>query len=118
GDTRAATPEHENLTFGVALREHTQEPDPSHSLAWLRARRERTCCHAAEQRDEIAPPHSITSSARPSSCGGTVRPSAFAVLMLRAVTNLVAACTGRSAGLVPRRMRSTQAKLVYPVDRI
>src|SRR5215470_4625791 len=32
---------------------------------------------------------------------GTVRPSAFAVLMLRAVTNLVAACTGRSAGLAP-----------------
>ena len=30
---------------------------------------------AAEQRDELAPFHSITSSARASSVGGTVRPS-------------------------------------------
>jgi hypothetical protein len=42
----------------------------------LRARRERPrCCGAAEQRDELAPYHSITSSARASSVGGTVRPS-------------------------------------------
>ena len=31
--------------------------------------------HAAEQRDELASPHSITSSARASSVGGTSRPS-------------------------------------------
>ena len=37
---------------------------------------------AAEQRDELAPPHSITSSARASSVGGTSRPSALAVLRL------------------------------------
>jgi hypothetical protein len=30
---------------------------------------------AAEQRDELATPHSITSSARASSIGGTLRPS-------------------------------------------
>ena len=40
---------------------------------------------SAEQRDELAPLHSITSSARASSDGGTSRPSAFAVLRL--VTN-------------------------------
>jgi hypothetical protein len=33
-------------------------------------------CHAAEERDERAAPHSITSSARASSVGGTSRPSA------------------------------------------
>src|SRR5215469_3249399 len=35
--------------------------------------------HAGEQRDERMTPHSITSSARASSDGGTSRPSAFAV---------------------------------------
>src|SRR5215475_5651338 len=49
----------------------------------LRARRERPRCHrAAEQRDERAPLHSITSSARASSESGTVRPSVLAVLRL------------------------------------
>ena len=41
----------------------------------LRARRYRPgarCCRAANQRDELAPSHSITSSARASSDGGTV----------------------------------------------
>ena len=39
----------------------------------MRARRERPGRRrAAEQRDELAPPHSITSSARASSVGGTV----------------------------------------------
>src|SRR6266480_2253984 len=51
--------------------------------------------------------HSITSSAATSRPGGTVRPSTFAVLRLTTVSNLVAACTGKSAGLSPRRMRST-----------
>jgi hypothetical protein len=38
----------------------------------LRPRRQRPCCcRAAEQRDELAPFHSITSSARASSAGGT-----------------------------------------------
>jgi hypothetical protein len=36
----------------------------------LRARRERPCRRAAEQRDDVAPVHSITSSARASSIGG------------------------------------------------
>ena len=74
----------------------------------LRARRERPRgSRAAEQRDELAPPHSITSSARASSVGGTVRPSAFAVLRLITSSYLVGACTGRSAGFSPLRMRST-----------
>jgi len=39
--------------------------------------------HAAKQRDEVAPPHSITSSAATSSGSATVRPSVLAVFMLK-----------------------------------
>src|SRR5262249_22981254 len=53
------------------------------------------------------PFHSITSSARASSVGGTSRPSAFAVFILITSSYLVGACTGRSAGFSPLRMRST-----------
>ena len=52
---------------------------------------------AANQRDELASPHSITSSARASSVGGIVRPSAFAVLRLMTDSNLVGNSTGNSA---------------------
>ena len=62
---------------------------------------------AAEQRDELAPLHSITSSARVSTVAGTSRPSALAVLRLRISSYLIGACTGRSAGFSPLRMRST-----------
>src|SRR6185312_4094523 len=51
--------------------------------------------------------HSITSSARASSVGGISRPSAFAVLRLITSSYLVGACTGKSAGFSPLRMRST-----------
>src|SRR5262249_16787633 len=75
----------------------------------LRPRRERPRCRrTAEQRDEIATSHSITSSARASSVGGTSRPSALAVLRLIASSNLVGSSTGRSEGLAPLRMRSTK----------
>jgi hypothetical protein len=43
--------------------------------------------------------YSITSSARESSDGGTVRPSALAVFMLITSSNLVGCSTGRSEGL-------------------
>src|SRR5215468_11518196 len=62
---------------------------------------------AAEQRNELATFHSITSSARAISVGGTSRPSAFAVLRLITSSYLVGACTGRAAGFSPLRMRST-----------
>jgi hypothetical protein len=52
-------------------------------LGLLRARREwPSRRRAAEQRDELSPLHSITVSARTSSSGGIVRPSALAVLRL------------------------------------
>src|SRR5215831_11067539 len=55
-----------------------------------------TFCHEQLQQN-----YSITSSARASSEGGTVRSSAFAVLRLIASSSLVACSTGRSLGLAP-----------------
>ena len=49
--------------------------------------------------------HSITSSARASSVGGTSRPSALAVFRLMISSTLVDCWTGRSAGFSPLRMR-------------
>src|SRR5262249_33020997 len=58
---------------------------PDHRHRWLlRARRVRPGGrHAAKKREELAAVHSITSSARASSDGGTVRPRALAVVRLR-----------------------------------
>src|SRR5215831_8864840 len=79
---------------GLSLRifrgEIHQHPDAPHALALLRARRERPRGRRpAEQRDEFAPPHSITSSASASSLSGISRPSALAVLRLMASSNFV-----------------------------
>src|SRR5262249_40468310 len=63
-----------------------QETDGRQLSRLLRARRERPRdSGAAEQRDELAAPHSITSSVRAS----TSRPSAFAILRLITSSNLV-----------------------------
>src|SRR5262249_46785091 len=75
----------------------------------LRSRRERPPRRATEQRDELAPVHSITSSTSASSLGGTVRASALAVWRLIINSNLVACSTGRSAGLAPLRIRAAYA---------
>ena len=64
-------------------------------------------CRAAEQRDELAASHSITSSASAISLSETVRPSALAVLRLITSSNFVGCSTGRSLGLAPLRTRST-----------
>src|SRR5262249_43635668 len=85
-----------------------QETDGRHFARLLRPRRDRPRRHrSAEQRDELAASdHSITSSARASSVSGTVRPSAFAVFRLITSSYFVGACTGRSAGFSPLRIRS------------
>src|SRR5213076_73549 len=60
------------------------------SIALLRPCRERPCGRrAAEQRDELAAVHSITSSASASNLSGISRPSAFAVLTLTTSGNFV-----------------------------
>src|SRR5262249_9144791 len=96
--------------FGEGL-QHILPIGPQHAdhghATLLRARRERPRYRSAEQRDELAPYHSITSSARASSVGGTSRPSAFAVFKLITSSNLMGFCTGRVAGVSPLRMRST-----------
>ena len=96
------------LCFRVVLSIEHQHADAPHPLGLLRARRDRPRRSAAEQRDELAPSHSITSSARASSVGGTSRPSALAVLRLRTSSIFTACSTGRSAGLTPLR--------IFPVE--
>ena len=80
----------------------------------MRRIRSGCCARDASGHAAAAPPssvmksrraHSITSSARASSVGGTSRPSAFAVLRLISSSNFVARSTGMSGGLAPLRMR-------------
>src|SRR5262249_37584644 len=66
----------------VLLSGRKQDTDAPHPLALLRARRDRPSCCRAEERDELAPSHSITSSAATSNLSGTVSPSSLAVLRL------------------------------------
>src|SRR5262249_4364695 len=74
----------------------------------LRARSERPRGpRSAEQRDELSPSHSMTSSAVASSLGGTVMPSALAVLRLITNSNFVGCSTGKLAGFSPLRTRLT-----------
>jgi hypothetical protein len=54
-------------------------------------------------RAKAEPPYSITSSAVARSVGGTVRPSAFAVLTLMTIKYFVGNWTGSSDGFAPRR---------------
>src|SRR5262249_8396936 len=82
------------------VQEHADAP---HFFALLRARSERQCCRTAEQRDELAPFHSITSSARASSVCGTVRPSALTAFWLTASSNLTGCSTGSSASFVMQK---------------
>src|SRR5262245_8397171 len=75
-------------------------------LGWYCPRRERPRDRrAAEQRDERALVHSITSSAMASSPGERLRLNALAVLRLITNSNLLDCMTGRSAGFSPLRMR-------------
>src|SRR5262249_49072675 len=93
----------------LAGRSRAQEPDHRHRL--LRARQERPRGRAAEERDERAPPHSITSSARASSVAGTSRPRALAVFRLMRSSMVVGNSIGRSPGFAPFRILSTNAAL-------
>ena len=95
------------LPLGVS-RNSNQYANAPHALALLRACRERPSSHrAAEQRDEVAPFHSITSSASANNLSGIVRPSALAVFRLMTSSNLVGCITGRSIGFSPLRIRPT-----------
>src|SRR5258708_1641621 len=95
------------LNLQIILREGNQHADPAHSVSLLRPPRNRAGRRAAEQRDELAASHSITSSAVASSLSGIERPSAFAVLRLIRRSNFVGCSTGNSAGLAPLKILST-----------
>ena len=85
----------------VVLHEEAVEP-VHHGVAcnrWLMS--------AFPQKVQQLEAYSITSSARASNVGGTMMPSTFAVRRLMTSSNLIGACTGRSAGFSPLRMRST-----------
>ena len=86
-----------------------EKADPPHLLSLLRTggtrRGEEGTREGADQRSPAD--HWITSSARRSSDGGTVKPRALAVLRLITSSNLVGCSTGRSAGLAPLRILST-----------
>src|SRR5262249_35024769 len=84
-----------------------EHADAPHPLGLLRACRERPSCCRAPERDEPAPVHSITSSARATSSGGKSRPSARVLLRLIANSNFVGCSIGRSAGLVPCKILCT-----------
>src|SRR5262249_39192122 len=96
------------LPFRIVRRcgqKHANAPNP---LALLRLPRERPRRRsAAEQRDELAPLHSMTSSARTINVIGTWSPIALAALRLRISSNFVGCSTGRLEGLAPRRILST-----------
>src|SRR6516164_6560521 len=70
----------------------------------LRTRCNRACHCATHKRDELAPLHSINSSARMRSDNGTSTPSLLAVLRFTSKLILAGSSTGRSAGLVPLRI--------------
>src|SRR6516165_1614941 len=59
----------------IGKRRTPEEPDHRHRRL-LRPRREWPRGRATDKHDELAPPHSITSSARARIVGGTVMPSA------------------------------------------
>jgi hypothetical protein len=100
-----------DLRLGIVCGVRHEHADTPHALALLRARRERPRAAAAPSSVMKARLlHSITSSARTKSDGGTSRPSGFAVLRLRTVWYFVGACTGTSAAFAPRRMRSTRTR--------
>src|SRR5215472_8944500 len=102
-----ALPKCGQIACTISKRRTAEEPD-HRWRSLLPARRERPRDRrAANERDELAPLHSITSSARSRIPVGIVTPSALAALRLTTVSNAVACCTGRSASFSPLRTRPT-----------
>src|SRR5262249_42589034 len=113
----AHTEDAANVDTGLAI--HLDDVDPvahqtaSRHLATKFVHRGHRCVRrerprnrrASKQLDERTTPHSITSSARASSVGGTLMPSILAVGALMTSSNFDSCKTGRSSGLAPLRMR-------------
>src|SRR3954451_54683 len=84
-----------------------QQPDPEDSRRGLSTGSHRKSGANPEYGEEVSPCHSITSSARARSEAGRARPSDRAVFKLMTSSKLLCACTGRSPGLSPLKIRST-----------
>jgi hypothetical protein len=112
----------EACTVGI-VRVRAQEAHPRHRAIWA-AHQERLTADNAESckakadacqvRDHAAPAQAVVQGRYWTHCvtwaasaGGLLSPRASAVLTLICMTNLVGPSTGRSAGLAPRKMRST-----------
>ena len=104
------------LECGNQIAPHLGEPLCRNPITGIVA-----CCPRAASGHAAAPPSSVMNCRRlirsprrrgQAALRGTSRPSAFAVLRLITSSYLVGACTGRSAGFSPLRMRST-----YPAAR-
>src|SRR6476660_4823055 len=76
------------------VRESSASKETDHRNRLLRPRHKRPRRRTGKSRDERASSHSITSSARASSVGGTVRPSALAVLWLMTNSTFVGCSIG------------------------
>jgi hypothetical protein len=90
----------QSRTFGAVRR---MSGLPSIADIARRPSRAKTGCEQSQQ----SRPYSMIWLARASSVGGASRLSALAVLRLITSSYLVGACTGKSAGFSPLRMRST-----------
>ena len=95
------------LSFGVFGSRVHQHADAPNAPALLRPRHHRPSHSTANQREELPPLHSITSSVRPSNIAGTSSPIALAALRLITNSNLVGCSTANSAGFAPLRILST-----------
>src|SRR5882757_3599956 len=87
-------------------RANTEVADHRHSRLRAYTERPRDRC-PPKQRDELEPPHSITSSARTRNASGIGRLIALAVARFTTRSNLVGCSIGRSAGFAPLRIFST-----------
>src|SRR5262249_43886450 len=92
------------LAFSIIRSPVHKHANPPHTLRLLRARRERPRGRAAEEHDEVAAVHSMTSAARRRNDSGIARPSALAVVRLITRSYLVGCSTGRSPGFAPSRI--------------
>src|SRR5262245_16035561 len=92
---------------GLARKNEKNAEDRHRRLLRTRRQRPSNSRRAAEQSDELAAVHSITSSAIASSLSGTFRPSALAVRRLITNSNRVGCSTGRSAGFAPLKILCT-----------
>jgi hypothetical protein len=107
--TEAITPLRQRMIEDMNSRKLCAHTQRGHIYSWKRlaAFLKRSPETATCEDLRLLEPHSITSSARARSVGGSVRPSALAVLRLITSSYFVGICTGRSAGFSPLRMRST-----------